>query len=150
MTEPMYQTAPFPDELADLVRNWRYRPGWRAWLERDSIRDPASTHGGEAKGLTLCIYADVMDTYHPDEPRPVLHSFIVPAATYNRASWLRWLFDCLLKIEQHEASEWFVIGEQGHDTRPFAPTHGPGDDPYVIVQYATDEQRRTSFRGVVL
>jgi hypothetical protein len=33
--------------------------------------------------------------------------------------------------------------------RPFAPTHGPGDDPYVIHDYASDTQRRTAFTGKV-
>ncbi len=33
--------------------------------------------------------------------------------------------------------------------RPFAPTHGPGDDPYVIHEYGSDLQRRTAFTGRV-
>lgn len=32
-------------------------------------------------------------------------------------------------------------------TRPFAPNHGPGNDPYTVRQLTTDEDRRTSFRG---
>lgn len=31
--------------------------------------------------------------------------------------------------------------------RPYAPLHGPGNDPYLIAELATDEDRRTSFRG---
>jgi hypothetical protein len=33
--------------------------------------------------------------------------------------------------------------------RPFAPNHGPGFDPYRIVEYETDAARRTSFRGTL-
>jgi hypothetical protein len=32
--------------------------------------------------------------------------------------------------------------------RPFAALHGPGDDPYVVHDRATDEQVRTSFQGL--
>jgi hypothetical protein len=35
-------------------------------------------------------------------------------------------------------------------TRPFAPTHGPGDDPYVVHEYADETQRRTRFTGELL
>jgi hypothetical protein len=89
----------------------------------------------------------------------VTHYHPVPAATFNRQSWERWLFDRLMDTVRHEASEWFqflLVGDfvqrdlshsHEHVRRPFAPTHGPGDDPYVLHEYATDDQRRTSFRG---
>lgn len=155
----MCQYAPYPDELADLVSRVRYRPGWRFTLA-EMERDPASSHGGAAGGLTLTIFADVQDTYHPEIRRPVNHFFIVPAATYDRQSWERWLLDCILKVESHEACEWFQIvdmesfptqGGEVHEgvRRPFAPNHGPGKDPYTIFSYSTDEARRTSFRGVL-
>lgn len=178
--DDLRQYAPFPTELQDLVDRVRYQPGWRAWLT-DKQRDPEDTHGQSAGGLTLIIYADVNDTYHPQAHRPVNHYFIVPAATFNRSAWLRWLLGCYLQVEQHEACEWFRLVDDGccghpeahhetragqykcwecdtdafheyrppSETRPFAPTHGPGDDPYTIKELATDEQRRTSFRGVV-
>jgi hypothetical protein len=158
MEPPMRQYAPFPHELADLVAKLKYRPGWRFRLE-DIERDPADTHGGAAGGLTLVgltgtnswtderghFYEGAMDAYHPETPRPVYFYFPVPAATFNRAPWQRWLFDRLMDVERHEAMEHFQIG----DERPFAPTHGPGDDPYVVHDYASDEQRRTSFRGQI-
>lgn len=146
----MTQSAPYPHDLADLVQRWRYRPGWRARLFDDYLRDPADTHGAEGRGFTLSIVADVMDTYHPDQRRPVQHLFIVPAATYTRESWRRWLRDCVLAVERHESMEWLrFVDDDGGEVRPFAPTHGPGDDPYALVEYATDEQRRTSFRGEI-
>jgi hypothetical protein len=140
----LQQYAPFPKELADLVSRLRYRPGWRFNLV-DVERDPESSHGAAAGGLTLIIYADVYDTYHPKIRRPVNHYFIVPAATYDRRSWQRWLLECVLKVERHEACEWFVVDGE----RPFAPNHGPGRDPYTIFEYSTEEERRTSFRGEV-
>jgi hypothetical protein len=145
----MTQSAPYPVELAYLVARWRYRPGWHAWLE-DRLRDGADTHGAEGRGLTLCVLADVQDSYHPEVRRPVVHYRIVPAATFNRDSWRRWVRDQMIDIETHEAMEWLRFAEDdGTEVRPFAPMHGPGDDPYSLVEYATDVQRRTSFRGVV-
>jgi hypothetical protein len=86
------------------------------------------------------------DAYCPEGlHRRVHHYFPVPAATYDLRSWRRWLLDCFIKVETHEACEFFQIGGE----RPFAPNHGPGRDPYTIFEYSTDADRRTSFRGDV-
>lgn len=143
-TQMMRQSAPFPSDLLELVDALRYRPGWLARLV-DIERDPEDTHGAAAGGLTFIVTTNTINAYRPEQKVRVNHYFIVPAATYNRASWLRWLFDCMAKVELHECMEFFTIGED----KPFAPTHGPGDDPYVVHEYAGDVQRRTSFRGDV-
>lgn len=139
----MRQYAPFPAELAELVAEMRLsvHPTWSFELD-DRIRDHAGSHGGDAGGLTFVVLAETRDAYQ-DRPRAVYHYFPVPAATFNRAAWKRWILDCLLQIQLHETCEGLLFG----DERPFAPTHGPGDNPYVVVQYATETQRRTSFRG---
>lgn len=146
MPETMEQYAPYPQELQELVDECTYRPGWGVWLS-DQLRDPADTHGHAAGGLTLVIKTVGYDTYHPEygQNYRVNHFFVVPAATYNRQSWLRWLFDCFHKVEFHECMEFFTVGGE----KPFAPTHGPGDDPYVIHEIATDLQRKTNYRGQV-
>lgn len=104
------------------------------------------------RGLTLDIITRGYDSYHPErgETYGVHHYRIVPPATYNRQSWRRWLLDQCLAVEQHEACEFFAV-EQDDGTleRPFAPNHGPGADPYRIVEYETDQARRTSFRGTL-
>jgi hypothetical protein len=142
----MYQAAPDPTELADLVSKAKLWPGWEVWLG-DRVRDPASTHGGEARGLTLVITTLGYNTYHPERGQTysVDHIFIVPAATYNRASWQRWLFERYAAVWRHEAMESFEVDGE----HPYAATHAPGDNPYVVHDYATDLQRRTSFRGEV-
>lgn len=147
MTDVMIQRAPYPDALADLVGRARFWPGWHVWLQ-DMVRDKAETHGAEGSGLTLVIRTKGYDTYHPERGQDyrVHHYFIVPAATYNRAAWQRWLFDCYAKVFLHEAMESFAID----DEHPYAATHGPGDDPYVVHDYADDIQRRTRFTGEVL
>lgn len=152
--EYMSQSAPFPEILAQLVGRVRYREGWTFTLEH---RD----RGQGSVGLTLCILINTVDSYHPGQRRQVMHYFIVPAAAFDLQSWRRWLFDRCQDVDTHEACELFQLVLEGdfvkrdgsisteHVERPYAPNHGPGRDPYVIFEYATDEQRRTSFRGEV-
>jgi hypothetical protein len=87
----------------------------------------------------------------------VNHYFPVPAATYNEQSWLKWLFDRLGNVDDHERMEDFAlavdhtVGPDGeadeHLDRPYAPMHKPGWDPYLVTVVATETDRRTSFRG---
>lgn len=142
MSGLMHQTASHPTILEELVNNLEYRPGWQFSLE-DVERD----QDDYSEGLTLKILTQGYDTYHPDrgDTYRVYHYFIVPAATYNEQSWRRWLLDQILKVEIHEACEFFVID----DDRPYAPHHGPGNDPYIIFDHGSDVDRRTSFRGDV-
>jgi hypothetical protein len=134
----MRQTAPDPRPLHALVNALDYKPGWTFTLE-DIDRGQGSA------GLTLSILIRCPDTYEPDKIRPVVHYMLVPPAAYNERSWRRWLFDQIMLVERHEAMEWFKIS--GH--RPYAPLHSPGNDPYLIAEMSTDEERRTTFRGVL-
>lgn len=157
-TRLMRQVAPYPETLADLVRCLRYREhmGWRVWLDDDCQRDKPGRHSGEARGLTLIVQRSGPNTYRPDEVMTVSHYFAVPAATYNRQSWMRWLFDRLGDVDAHERMEDFVLEEDVPDshgctarvfTRPMAPCHGPGWDPYLVTVERAPEDRRTSFKG---
>lgn len=137
----MTQEAPFPTELEELVRGVQYRPGWHVDLvdlERD--KDP------RAGGLTLRILSHGYNTYHPDrgETYEVNHYFIVPAATFNRQSWLRWLLDRYIEVETHEVCEFLQVDGK----RPFAPNHGPGWNPYGVRELNTVESAETTFKGV--
>ena len=162
MTETMTQVAPYPDELLNLVTSLRYRRdrGWQVWLDPGMVRDPASTHGGESKGLTLVVTRCGPNSYNPNEVMRVNHYFPVPPATYNRESWMRWLFDRLGDVDTHERMEDFAFVKVEHSIsggqsipqqleRPYAPNHGPGWDPYLITVERTETDRRTSFRGEV-
>jgi hypothetical protein len=137
------QEAPWPAALASLVKCTRYKEGWRFTLE-DLDR------GQGSKGLTLVILRQGPDSYHPERNLPVNHYFIVPAAAYNLRSWQRWLFERVRDVESHEAAEFFRICDSPgseHAVRPYAPNHGFGEDPYLIAELATDEERRTGFRN---
>jgi hypothetical protein len=133
------QEAPWPVELAEMVEALEYRHNWTFWLISDEDR------GQGCRGLTLSVLVSTVNSYEPHEPIRVRHLFPVPAAAYDRDSWQRWLFEQLLLVERHEAMEFFTVA----GTKPYAPNHGPGNDPYTVRELTTDEARRTSFRGEV-
>jgi hypothetical protein len=142
----MKQEARNPRELFDLVARLAYKPGWRFNLA-DIDR------GQDCNGLTLIVTAVVPDSYDPETTIGVNHYFIVPAASYDRRSWMRWLLDQVLLVEQHEACEFFrlrfvrPLSGGTVDKRPYAPNHGPGRNPYTIHELGTVEDAETSFRG---
>lgn len=141
----MAQAAPFPEPLRYLVDRLSYRPGW-------TFRLAHIDRGQGSEGLTLVITTCGYDSYHPDhgENYRVNHYMPVPPASFNRRSWQNWLFEQLLLVEKHECMEFFAIFDEdatGLTVRPFAPAHGPGNDPYLVLMYGLDEDRRTSFRG---
>jgi hypothetical protein len=136
----MRQEAPYPDELEDLVEKLAYRPGW-AFKLAHTDREQGSV------GLTLIITTRGFDSYHPErgENYRVNHYMPVPPAAYNQRSWVNWLFECLLSVEKHECMEFFRI--DGQPVHP--PAHGPGNDPYLVLTYGDDTDRRTRFTGEV-
>lgn len=140
----MHQCAPYPTTLAALVAVLTYKPDWEFELV-DIVRDPAPLGQPNGAGLTLDITITCPDSYHPERMRRVAHYFPVPPATYDERSWRRWLFDCITKVETHEAMEFFTINGE----KPYAPSHGPGNDPYMVREVGTELDRRTSYRGEV-
>ena len=140
MGSEMSQRAPLPNELYDLVAKLQYRPGWTVELKH-------LDRGQGSEGLTLDIVTLGFNSYHPERGQTysVHHYMPVPPAAFNRRSWQHWLFEQLLLVERHEACEFFTIDGD----KPYAPNHGPGNDPYMVVEVGTDEDRRTSFRGAL-
>lgn len=143
-THVMQQIAPYPDALASLVERTQYRNGWRFTLENVD-RDQDETGATVGRGLTLVIRTLGVNSYKPSdgETYRVHHYFIVPAATYDERAWQRWLFDQIVKVETHEAMEFFKIDKH----RPYAPNHGPGRDPYTIHERGTEKDAMTMFTG---
>lgn len=132
----MRQEAPYPDVLQSLIDGLAYKAGWRFQLA-DLDR------GQGSRGLTLIINITTPNSYHPERQVSVNHYMLVPPAAYDERSWRRWLFDQVLLVERHEACEFFAID----GGKPYAPSHGFGQDPYLIREIGTEEDRRTSFRG---
>jgi hypothetical protein len=132
------QTAPFPHELYQVILQAEYRPGWRFTLQHED-------RGQGSQGLTLSISSLGYDTYHPDrgETYSVVHYFPVPPAAFDRRAWERWLLDCLVEVETHECCEFLQVDGK----RPFAPNHGPGRNPYSVLEVGRVEDAETRFTG---
>lgn len=140
----MRQEAPYPDALAALVRRLEYRPGWTFDLRH-------LNRGQGSAGLTLIINITGPDSYHPGRLISVNHYMPVPPAAYDTRSWQRWLLDQVLLVERHEAMEFFRLHDSPgseHAVRPYAPSHGPGNDPYLVREIGRGADAETSFRGV--
>lgn len=132
------QRAPWPTDLEEMVAELNHRPRWRVELGY-------VYRGQDCEGLTLSVYITEPDAYHSGGDRSVVHYFPVPPAAYDYRSWRRWLFDCLREVSTHEEMEHFTIGGE----KPYAPSHGPGNNPYIVREVGTEIDRRTSFRGEV-
>lgn len=134
----MRQVAPDPAPLIGLLPQIVYKKGWSFTLD-DMDR------GQGSEGLTLVIRIDCTDSYHPERIRSVLHYMLVPPAAFDGRSWRRWLFEQILLVERHEAMEFFTVD----GAKPFAPSHGPGNDPYMLREVGTVDDARTSSSGVL-
>lgn len=139
-TKKLKQEAPFPETLVGLVERLEYRPNWRFRLCNHD-------RGQGSEGLTLIIVTQGYDSYNPQdgETYRVQHFMPVPPASYNEQSWKRWLLEQCLLVERHECCEFFKIDGK----RPYAPHHGPGNDPYIIFERGTDLDARTMYTGEV-
>lgn len=110
------------DVLEEALNHVRYtRDESDEWPRRFRlIRDDAHNFA------VLNIITHNPNTYRPSEIRHTRHEFVVPVATYNRATWIRWVFDRIAGIEFHETCESFQVD----GVRIYAPHHGNGWDPY--------------------
>ena len=138
MTMLMTQAAPHPERLAALVEKLTYKRGWSFELQH-------MDRGQGSLGLTLVIEVECEDSYRPDRTTRVLHYMIVPAASYDERAWMRWLLDQVLLVEQHEACEFFKVDGK----RPYSPNHGPGRNPYSILEKGSALDAATFFTGEV-
>jgi hypothetical protein len=123
--------------LHGLLERLTYREGWQFRLHDDLDR------GQGSRGATLVITVTVPNSARPQDMTRVAHYMMVPAASYNERSWRRWLFDQIGLVELHERMEFFQLDGKA----VYAPAHGPGNDPYLVLEYGTETDRRTSFRG---
>jgi hypothetical protein len=122
MTNPTDNTLPYqPPGLNQLVQAISYKPGWEFYF-RVFVED------GQTRGWVFCVVSDTENSYHPEQRIRVRHEFLVPPASYNRDTWVAWLFDRIRDVETHEAGEFFRL----YDYREFAPHHGNGEDPYRV------------------
>lgn len=121
------------DVLYGIIKKIQCKPGWGFYLSEEN------------HFLSLVITVTGVDSYNPNDKLRVSHFYPVPEATYNESSWLRWIFERCRGVENHELGEWFRIGNR----RPFAPLHGPGEDPYTVHEYRNSVDAQTLQDGSV-
>lgn len=109
------------DLLQKIVSETKCKPGWSFRLKND--------RGARVLVITLTTNNNYDPDSEPDEYR-INHPHPVPIATYNEASWRRWIFDQCIRTMNHELGESLRFGPE--EVRPFAPMHGPGEDPYTV------------------
>jgi hypothetical protein len=121
------------DILGMVVDRVKCMPGWSFRLQY------------EDGDLRLVILVRGFDSAHPTDRAPfaVNHFFPVPSATYNEKTWRRWVFECCRRVMNHELGEWLRFG----DERPFAPLHGPGEDPYTVHEFRPMADQLTTQDG---
>ena len=93
-----------------------YKPGWTFKL------------GGPGNRF-VCVFARTPNSLSPSSERVTQHMFEVPDEDDPRRL-ARWLLDCLLLVERHEACEFLSVG----GARPFWPNHQDEGDPYELVE----------------
>ncbi len=121
--------------LRKLVAEVQCKPGWSFRL------------ADEDGALRLVIRVAGVDAFDPESERAVNHHHPVPTTTFNEKSWRRWILDQCMRTEAHEVCEWLRFGEGDEEMRPFLPTHGPGEDPYVIREYRSEDDAFTTQDG---
>ncbi len=123
------------DLLASIVAETKCKPGWKFLLiDEDG-----------AKRLRITLITN--DNYDPEDGAYRLNHFHpVPAGvTYNAATWRRWIFDQCIRTMQHELGEALRFGAE--ELRPFAPMHGPGEDPYTVHEWRPEKDALTTQDG---
>lgn len=120
--------------LKSLIARTECKPGWKFSVEEAD------------DNLRLVITVEGRNSYHPEESLRVRHYFPAPIATYNEPSWRRWIFEQCRRLENHELGEWFRVDGQ----RPFAPLHGPGEDPYTVHEFRPMVDAETTQDGTVV
>lgn len=95
------QTFPYPHDLRAAVDELMYLdPPWKVRLTHED-------RGQGCVGLTLSVYPDKRDSYHPENHVHTVFLYPVPAAAFNRESWEEWLFARISETEDHERAENF-------------------------------------------
>lgn len=126
--EAATQEFPYPVDLRQAVSELRY--GEPPWLVTLGTED----RGQGCSGLTLNIYPDKPDSYHPENHVRTRFLYPVPAAAFNRESWEEWLWERIEETEKHERAENFKFTTEvdGEFRRPYKPAHADGWNPGVV------------------
>lgn len=119
--------------LADIVAKTKCKPGWSFQIE------------SEDGAHTLIITIDGVNNYDHSKPFIAGHCHPIPIASYNEKTWKRWILEQCRRTENHELGENLRFGDE--EERPFAPMHGPGEDPYTVHEIRPEKDALTTQNG---
>lgn len=123
------------DVLERVVKSTKCKPGWSFRLVDED----------GAKRLVIRISG--VNNYDHSQPYTVDHFHPVPITTYNKKSWKRWIFEQCIRTMNHEIGESLRFSEGDAEERPFAPMHGPGEDPYTVHEWRPETDALTTQDG---
>jgi hypothetical protein len=123
------------DILAKVVSETKCFPNWTF-----SLMDEEG-----AKRLVIRIRGH--NNYEPERNFTVSHYHPVPITTYNEKTWRRWVFEQCRRTMNHELGESLCFGPD--KIRPFAPMHGPGEDPYTVHEIRSEQDALTIQDGTL-
>lgn len=123
------------DLLERIVNETKCKPGWSFKLVDED----------GAKRLVIRI--EGFHNYDHHQPFIVDHYHPVPVTTYNERSWRRWIFEQCIRTMHHELGESLRFGPD--ELRPFAPMHGPGEDPYTVHEWRPEIDALTTQDGSI-
>lgn len=121
------------DILRKVVSEAEAFPHWTFYLK------------DEDGALRLVIQISGHNNYDPSQRFIVNHFHPVPITTYNEKSWRRWVYDQCRRTMNHEIGE--ALNFNG--VRPFAPMHGPGEDPYTVHEWRPESDALTTQDGSI-
>lgn len=103
------------DTKGVIVNEWlkkvSYKRGWEFRVNPDS-----------PFGLELFIRFLAEDSYHPGMTITVQAAEVIPYTLHDINDFAKWLFGVLMRVEEHEAMEWFRWADTG---RPVSNPHKP-------------------------
>jgi hypothetical protein len=122
------------DLLKKIVAETKCKPGWSFNVAQ-----------GEGSSWILIISILEDDNYKPGQLLKVGHCHPIPTTSFNEKSWRRWILEQCLRTMNHEIGESLRFGKE--EIRPFAPMHGPGEDPYTIHEWRSEQDALTTQDG---
>ncbi len=126
------------DVLEQIVSETKCKPGWSFRL------------ADEDGAKRLVIRINGFHNYAPFLPFTVDHYHPVPITTYNEKTWRRWIFEQCIRTMNHELGESLRFGpDESSSVRPFAPMHGPGEDPYTVHEWRPEVDALTIQDGSI-
>lgn len=109
--------------IKELLKDVTYRDGWKL-----SVFAIGSHDGVGRIYSALKIEIECEDSQKDDKKIQLEHRFQIPPFLMDEDETLRWILDCIITVERHEACEWLKV----KGVSPFLPDHDFDGDPYRI------------------